>query len=55
MTEGFLTYFTRLPQMTTSHITRVQYQNQDIDIGTVLLTKLRILCGVHQDLHVHIF
>lgn len=41
--------------MTTFYITGVRYWNQQIDIGTILLTKLQILFRVHQDLHAHIF
>ena len=32
--------FTQVPQIIASYTTVVHYQNQEIDIGTMLLTKL---------------
>lgn len=33
-------HFNKLPSIITSYVTTIQYQNQDIDIYTLLLTRL---------------
>lgn len=35
--------------MVTSYITVLQCQNQEIDIGTILLTKSQVLPGFHMN------
>lgn len=48
---GSHVHFTHLPPVVTSYITVLQYQNQEINFGALLLTRLQTSLTFHHFLY----